>query len=95
MNPEISKFDSQLHEDLFDLFIMAIISNGGMELAQEPLLNYCREYKDCTFYMFRDLFPLENHPEQYEMTIRAGDVGVVANRKDRDVKVKITVENEG
>jgi hypothetical protein len=81
-----NKFKPELHEDLFDLFVMAYISDGLIGFMTEDTLKYCREKKDSTFYMFRDLLPRENFPEQYEIYIN--DFG---KSKYNQQKILITV----
>ena len=65
-------FNNSLHSDLFDLFILAIISDGNIDLCNEDTLNYVRGKVDSVFYMFRDLFELENKPEQFLISRHIG-----------------------
>lgn len=102
------KFDNQLHEDLFDLFIVNwFVPNKISCIYDEEECDYelkrVREEDPDFRQSLMDLFPQEIHPEQYEgymhnaglIDLRAGWECRVWSQKVLDAKkVIIQVEQE-
>jgi len=57
------KFNDSLHEDLFDLFIMHAIWGKPEFSLEYPDFRSSRAQNN--YENTKDLFPLENHPEEY------------------------------
>lgn len=96
------KFNDQLHEDLFDLFIMHILWG-----KPDGVLEYKSFKFSKTIYAFKGaktLFPQQNHPEEFVRyvsdmglsNIKKGHAAAVVNEKCfwNKHKIKITVEEE-
>ena len=90
------KFNDQLHEDLFDLFVAN--SLWGVFSDNTDIGTYDYLLSLSPFLNHRGLFPLENHPEEYECYLSDLMLRLVKQSpkgsKIFKHKIKITVTGE-